>query len=432
MRELWLWIDQNGGRVTESFDPTLFPAGAVKSPGPLRVRKRSGANGETAANLNPSRSASVASTSTGDGYEYWRMDYYDYGFNVYRPVASANVTVNYYDAAANDELVKVSYHLTDANGRFAVDCATHTRSIWYEGIVDVRQYGSIKMADPNVGTFGDDFRECWGPENEIWVVASRGEPVHVRNNLIRTSDGARALFGSDYAVTGDVCYSNFDSLSSPCFDSWYDKYKNYIHIHSTDVWGNYGVWTQAHEYGHGYHHNRMGGIHDYVNWPCLSHTFDGTEDPACAYTEGTAHFMAMVTRGPDLPDDFYYKYWVRVGLTPGVHVGSDGSRVEGVVAAFLYDLVDPQGDEWFDNVQLSHGLIANLLANCQVIRGGTVMPEQGIGDVIVCLEQNANVPWYFTDLSQPSAFTGFTWSPDSQTLSAIRTLWLKVLFDRTS
>lgn len=39
-RELWLWIDEHGGRMTETFDPTLFPAGTRRVRGPLGSERK--------------------------------------------------------------------------------------------------------------------------------------------------------------------------------------------------------------------------------------------------------------------------------------------------------------------------------------------------------------------------------------------------------
>lgn len=171
---------------------------------------------------------------------------------------------------------------------------------------------------------------------------------------------------------------DFDNGSLSLSASHYDAPFNRISILGVDIWGDNGAATQAHEYGHSYHHKALGGIgHIYFSGD-PRHNFTDNSNGAKALLEGFATFfetLVMPGRDPDI------HYFVR---DPESHSPAlpTGPRAESRVAAFLWDYVDDGqekgssgeygswGTLWsppepWDLVQSSHTDLAHVLIWCR-------------------------------------------------------------------
>src|SRR5206468_1056515 len=153
---------------------------------------------------------------------------------------------------------------------------------------------------------------------------------------------------------------------------------------SDHVWGSFGIFTAAHEYGHAYH-NRA--IEDWRTYSCTGdqHTWTETDNLSCAFVEGFADFFAMWLEGDRLVTA---PFGADCGLESNLDScpsggrtnpppNGDGVRVEAAVAAFLYDLVDGDTElddamnaagppEAFDDATYPASWLADVIQYCKV------------------------------------------------------------------
>jgi hypothetical protein len=237
-------------------------------------------------------------------------------------------------------------------------------------------------------------------------------------------------------------------------NSSYSPSADEITIRSTGdadhVWGPLGIFVAAHEYGHAVHERALGG--NVAGGQCPSpHYIDGAHNLQCAYSEGFANFHAVATRRADLRNEgesdwaieqnFNYPGWVYEHGSP-VSPSTDGSIIEGAVAAFLYDLVDApdwpdspfntaDGDD--DSVTFPGSYLADIIRTCNVLYSSWTRAD-GIDHLIYCLEQQVDPAvtgsqMYFpTRSSDPFNQTEAAAEPPGWSVAVIRALWTRNLY----
>lgn len=185
------------------------------------------------------------------------------------------------------------------------------------------------------------------------------------------------------------------------------------------IWGAYGRMVRPHEYGHAMHDRAFGGIpqHD-----CPSpHYFELTTNLRCAWVEGFAEYHAAVL-DPDNP------YSVAV-KDNAYYFGGDGSRVEGVVAAFLIDVTDPPDGEPGDNVYFSGHHLGETMRLCTF--NWYNQHITGVDMFVYCLERTidpAVTATYFSTGSTYSYIATNAYVPPGWSLSNVRQLWKSRLY----
>jgi hypothetical protein len=398
-REAWLLIDERGGRLTSTFDPSLLPANVIPTPGPRRL------------------SAAGAAVTACSSWQvvYLNMDAAG-GLGAYEPITGAFVK-----GFIGKLLFSTS---TDASGHFSV-CANTS----YNGSVYLAN-ADVNVNDSPIVRFSGSASTTGGT-----LAATSSSAARVYVNLMSTIPASRALLGYS---RGQMAVAVLTTTGTSSYGS--DK----ITITSNAVWGSYGIFTAAHEYGHAVHEKALNGNAASGNCPGSGHTIDGSYDMRCAYSEGFADFHAFATRGSALVATFYSDYNVERNYYYSLGSTYDGSTIEGAVAAFFYDLIDgpsspdganneTNGDD--DGVQFPGRYVADIIRTCQV----QVIPFKGvraiaIDQLIYCFENTvdpaiANSSFYFPHkINQVTQeFEGAT-EPSGWSKSVIRALWTRDLY----
>lgn len=433
-KEIWVWIDPSGGRVTAEFDSTVFPEGLLARAGPARASRRSEGRGG-AASAHPSAQATSAQQWNSIRYQalYYNQDSYNPSTNSFgRYVPLPNVYYSYQVTnvyTGNSAGGGSGY--SDANGYFDVSCGD---PYWeeYQGRLALQ---NSKIVMDNEGTdpyFGGDFFDCGEyadpnyPPTGTAKAPSAG--AHVFRQMDITADRSRALLGrSRGQLQVELRAGEGTSNYSPFY---YDD----VEIYEDDVWGPSGIRTIAHEYGHAVHEKALGGNTASGSCPGGGHYMDGAHSLKCAYSEGFANYHAAATRGSeaawtgDIEWNRFYpgrRYYSSDGQT------WDGSIIEGAMAAFLLDLTDgSDGDA--DPIQYPGSYVADMIRTCQ----NDKRRANGIDDIIYCLEGQVdpavrNSSKYFItrssseDASSASHSAGQPWN---WSRSAIRQLWTRTLY----
>lgn len=428
VQEIWLLIDHKGGRVTADYDPSVIPTEYLSQPGPFRPRRQKSA-GVSKASATDLGALSSASTMQGDT-EYYQFFYYRTGDGVSTAVTVPDAGViqqNYAWDYGEPRGYGSASTRTDLQGRFSVACPTYSSAQWGDDWYDLQIQLINAKIHMNRGHFtypGEDTSTCGysSPTSPYQIYAPHSVEARVFREISITAKAAESFFGRS---RGQV------NVDADALGNRYDKYIDEVNLEAAHVWGKSGVRLIAHEYGHAYHEKALGGIPRYINISCWDHYPYETafEDPSCAFSEGFAHYLAAVTR-KDAGQRFEM-----VEQDAGPASGVDGSRMERYVAAFLYDLTDSDTHEPFDNVSFPGSYLADVIATCNVNVDGVFERNRAIIDVIFCLERQVDPAvtgssTYFTGLQHPFDFRVSATLPSSWNRQAIRTLWLKVLYNQ--
>jgi len=397
VREAWMWVDSMGGRVTDQFDRAVFPKGAIQELGPIRFPGSEADRSRGA--KQPSReleSVALAST-TAAGYLYEAV-YYNSEAGRYEPVVNSAWYANFYNAW--DDQIGYQGGYTDAAGRFTVECIDGWAS-WYDGEVLLDDV-NIDILSGHAGISAAYTGRCG---NTVPVQVQTGSMEgRVFTNMAGTASKAPTRFGR----TRPVLPVRVDPNAS---NSFYDPSADQITIRSTagsdHVWGSFGIFTSAHEYGHAYHYR---AIEPWRTYSCSNNThfWTETENLSCAFVEGFADFVAMWLEGDRLvTSPFGGDYGVEnnvdeIGGRTNPPPNGDGGRVEAAVAAFLYDLVDGDAEldspsntagspESFDGAVFPASWIADVIQYCRLKPPApfvTFTRLDGADELVYCLESN--------------------------------------------
>lgn len=415
--ELWAFVSDSGGRVSDRFDSSLVPSGMRVQPGPFeRLR------GSVPAGPAPGTSALSGQASLmGDSAITGSVVYYNLSSGAYEAVPNAMVSVtirNSYDNSVSGGFSVAA----DASGSFSMPCAGELQD--YYGTVSLTSALGYLSVGPN------------GSTSFVYPQFS----CNFAANFYMDSPSARVFVNGSIAIANSQAFFQRGrsmvpvSYTAGTTTAYYLADNDHIYIFSTSVWDAYGVFTIAHEYGHAFQEKALGGITAPGNCPS-PHYLDGYYNQACALTEGFADYHAIVTRDTAATFANQIKNYSSSFL---FHVNADGSTQEGAVAAFLYDLTDPAGDESFDAVQYPGSYLADLMHYCTVTTPLGPRRALGVDHLVYCLEQTvapsvSNV--YFltrTPLLKASAENHAGLSPPGWNQGAIRTLWLMALYGQTS
>lgn len=409
--ELWILVDESGGRVTSSFDPSVLPDSIIPTPGPRRYRAQ-----RTAPAFPRARAALGACDS-------WQVVYYNSdannGAGGYDAVPGVLATGTIYDYYGNP--VGSINSTADATGAFYV-CTNYQES--YSGQVSLVN-SDVNIQDPAYAAY------FGGGESDgsSYQTTASGVAARVFTNMRLTVPSSRSLFSKSRPVIGVKVGSGYQTE--------YKTSEDRIYINSTNaVWGGYGIFSSAHEYGHAFQNNALGG---FGSFSCPNpHYIDGASGLGCALVEGFADFHAVIVRADSLKIDDFSDYGAERDVN---YAGTgDGSVVEGAVASFFYDLLDNastpdgsnnQSDGDDDTVAYPGSYIADIVKTCFV--NGTTKAN-GIDHIIYCFERTIDPaitgsPTYFPTRSpDPTSYSEGATEPPSWSQSNIRALWLRNLY----
>lgn len=309
--------------------------------------------------------------------------------------------------------------MTDANGQFTLCSSTNPTIL-------LRLLGGDQLYSYMINVVDTLFVGPLGTGGTIIAPSSNHARVYV--NLHAIIPETRQFVGhipphvTTYVLPGNGT-SYYDGSST-------------IRIYANAVWDDYGIVTAAHEYGHRVQDADLGGIPS-VNCPS-PHSLNVASNIGCAYTEGFADFFALFMQRSrlstgylsdnSLEQNFYYP-------------GGDGAKVEGAVAAFMYDLIDDAadpdgiaGDD--DPIQYPYSYLKQIIRTCGYKNPGQAnfAAENGIDHATYCLERQIDPavtgsPVYFvTRATDPIAYQESATEPAGWSAAAIRALWLENLY----
>lgn len=446
-KEIWLWIDENGGRVTDTYDESVFPVGVRRQPGPLSTyqeapRLRVERDVDTAP-LPSVGARTAASGWTGGQVSYWityvhkdSLRYSDLTGqldNKFPVIAQGNVRI--YDAA--NQLVESYSGYIDDDSFVEISCYAGGR---YEMEITFESPMYFTLNPKQAGSWSGYFSTDCGISTLGLVNANR---AHLWRNLSKATAGA-SLFGRtrpwlEVDVDGGTgSYYCSGANSTGCRKS------DYIHIstqpnssgYEEHIWGAFGSFVAGHEYGHAYHNKALDARLETLYPGCPGHGFGAPLSMECAYFEGFANYYAVAVLGG------------RAGyLTDGIEAnswfpGGDGSRYEDAVAAFLMDATDnvwsvPNRTADDDAVSFYGDWMAGIIRTCEVYAGGAWRKPTGIDHIVYCMEGQVDTRItgstnYFPVRSSDPTAQRNSATPYGFSQSDVRTLWLRNLYRHSS
>jgi hypothetical protein len=276
-------------------------------------------------------------------------------------------------------------------------------------------------------------------------------PSHVFVSLNLTAAGAQQHFGRSRPqmpalITADttVKYSTYCATSG-LRGCNVDGQGDFLRIqtdstkgYGQQVWGQTGTWITTHEYGHAFHEKSLGGFMRYYggcNFPVTHSLTTLNTTMLCALPEGFANYFAVAAR----PDETGYDYATEINHYYRTYLGGqDGSRAEGAIAAFFYDLTD--ANRWptavppdtFDAVTYAGSVVADVITGCQVYQGGSWIFNNGIDHLVYCFERRVDpavtgsTKYFPTRSPDP---TSYSVASTVTNAAAVRKLWRRNLYN---
>jgi hypothetical protein len=461
-RELWLWIDEHGGRVTNRFDPTLFPEGARRIRGPLgserkppRVRdgdvvitcslmpaeftvSSSGCpEPDTSLTVNPTNpppSASAAVTVT----------YSDAGTGgTVRPLVDAWVAWKVVNTTNNTEVARSGAYTNGSGVSPTIDCMGPTSERRLEVMVHTQnrkaEVESYINFNPDRTQVGQYFGSCGGSI----PISADNQQAHLFMNLTKNWDGHQRAFG-----ISPPTMMKAGVYPTSGYGSRYDWGADHIRVEPgwDHIWREYGIMVAAQDQ-YIYQYPAGDGLKRFYNLMCPNpHPPGEYTNFGCAFGEAFADWYAVVVRENDMPG------WKRDLEENRLHLfvcgqkcTSDGSIVQGAVHAFLWDITDPAWVEGHDRVQKTPLAVVDAIKGCEVTRNRSDWyPYTGIDHLIWCMERRFpyQVRLQKTSGSGDTLQTFFNtrpqnqWANDARGFSVdnlsdnFRRLWLVNLYSR--
>jgi hypothetical protein len=399
-RSVWVYISEDGGSVSEGFEPTRLPDGTIKAPGPRREL----------ATAAPSKGGAAPSMAPADWNTVTVHMYYNDG-STPTPVQGALVKLYEYVDTWGGELWDLQWGVTDANGNVTFSC-----------------YAWHVVVEPTLSGSELWMNWSWGTTN---YVCAQGVPTLDVN--VGSSGNVFNNYENDIIPTVDAFLNDSRSNVHVHIDgnpSSNSRYKSYpvifddIYISVNHIWSR---GTQAHEYGHAIHEKGLGG---FTTHDCpAQHTYTLRTDYDCAWVEGFAEFIATATGYRSRSPSGYvnqhclvYNFTTHSCTTPGTV--DDHLMVEGAVTEFLWDLVDSGNSETYDNVTMAGMYVADIVETCTV----DYSRPRRIHYLIHCIERR--ISGYsngFPAAEQPSTFS--VSSGHSVDADEVTRLWLWHFFN---
>ena len=369
IREIWLLVTDSSMLVTPEFEKGRVPAGMRSEAGPFRPLHSSVATA-------PVHGSQNVLPTAGDGNNYYKLEYYNFDTHQYEGIGHAHIVVTWWqDCGQGDTCILDTFSTNaDADGRYGVYCESYPETVWYNGSVQLDYADANVYSGPYGGGSGVGTRDCgvstYDNPEEVQSVASN--PGHVFKLLQTMIPASRAFFNRARAHVSV-------QMDGPGSGSSYVGFYDTIHIRDDFVWGTFGAFTLAHEYGHALHNATMGGIPSHS---CPSpHYIDEVVTRECAFVEGFADYHAEAI-GNTL---FHMESTDRSrGCTSYASNGTclayattrEGSFVEGAFGGMLLDLSDPISDVDHDHIYYPGSYVLDLISASTC---GTTNPAGLIG-----------------------------------------------------
>jgi hypothetical protein len=417
---LYLYVDEQGGRITNGFDP------AVESPG---RSPQFGAFGPFVSRQPAAQSAARVSASAARVYDTRTFVYYDENIRGNRAVNNGEITIECLDYSFN--VIRTYPTRTGTDGTFVINCETP----YYNGIARLRNiYADVYGRDrQDVSAF---FGEYDGA-GQI-VSAPNHYAGHVFHLLTRYVPIAEQRFGHRRAamtvyVADDTTYAIN-----------YNQTQDIIRQNRTRVFGEDGTFVTIHEYGHAFQWRAIEAPASYYCSPTGEHRWTVAYTLSCGWVEGFASFFATWVAGDALRNTYYSDHTVETQINPGTSTRywqyGSGVLIEPAVAGFFYDLVDgtaspdgPANETGTDDDAATYpaDFLATVMRTCTLTSGTTTISAlDGIDQFIYCLEGNTTAYslGYANWRSYGSVNRGTTTLPTGYSTTTVRAIWRRNLY----
>jgi hypothetical protein len=465
-RTAWLWIDENGGRITDEFDPTLFADSIRHERGPRSRRnhppKTRGDIYRPTCTLIPEDGGTgviVLSTCPGSG-----------GYPpVGDPNATAQVAVVYNQLGGSSQNplpdARIDWVVRSTTTSATLNTGTgYTDATGKTGLIDCKGPTSTTRLDVTVRT--ENSRVQMNSESGGTIAAVRSEPCggtllvdanrymsQIFINLVAAYEGHRRVF----FLSPDPIRARINS-----FQTGYYQAAKEVRFRPVDdeVFGAHGNFVPAHEHGHLWQDQKLyrssasNGLTRYYTNACPRiHPPDNKTTLACAWAEGFADWYAVIVRQgsvgrweTDLQQNFWY-----LNCRQGVYISGttvqctdDGSIVQGAVHAFLWDVTDPlAGDnETHDQFAgITPTWLTETIRDCEYQRQNSSdwRAYTGIDHLISCLEQRwpyevriggQGRTFFSTRSATDRAFKSTYWATQAFFSDTFRRMWLVNLYSK--
>jgi hypothetical protein len=408
-QDYWLWIAEHGGKLTTSFDTTLFSGDDRRQTGPRGSQRRPSRVRSKDANITctiipddgtiilqsgcPGPGPIVEPEPPPSATATFRVIYTrsDRGISN-RPVPDARYTWNV---------------VSNSTGATVGAGAGQVGSDGGVGVIDCQGPTSDRRISFTVYTLNAKANVRWGGLGELAYSQTMACGGHTDVPL---QPEMAHLFLSAVKI-----YDNhgpaFNTFADRIFVGLHDDGETYYHFNHPDkelhiarnanmIYGEYGVMVLTHEHGHHYQHTKLfisperDGLMRFQKNCATVHPPQSDQNMGCAFGEAFADWYATVVRRSELPtwvsdleNNTFYRNCIDNQWVDGVRVtcNIDGSRIQGAIAAMLWDLSDTNW-EHHDRLQIQPWQIAERIKTCRVRVGGNWYPYDGVDHLILCLE----------------------------------------------
>lgn len=419
---LYILIDQNGGRLTNGYEPSAVqgrvPLFGSFGPFVAGARTRGPRTSISAGGTGPMNQTSTSYTF------YFEYDNQDTGTR--RPVPGAEAEIKCLDTSFN--VYSTHYPFINPDGSFSFTCPYG----YFDGSVYLRDIYSEVMGEGRVTGGVSYFNE--GTARRL--VAANQYAAHVFVTLRTYVPTVESRFGNHWRARLPVLVSTTSTTYGPAYYPTQDT----VRTNYSRVFGEDGRFVTMHEYGHAYQYT---AIERWNSSSCPSpHYTHLVSSRSCAFVEGFATFLAVWVAGNELANTTTNgDYGIE---TQTFYTNGDGLLIEGSFAGFLYDLVDGSGErdnaantgayeETWDTAVYPGSFIYDLLRNCApyTLVSGTYTYTyylDGADQVVYCMEGNVSAETYATAWSSNWRTTwdgvsrGAT-TPAGYSTTLVRTLW---------
>ena len=420
---LYILVTENGGRLTDGYDPAAVPDGRQ----PLF-----GSYGPFIGTLPQGAGASSSGGQTMQVNVSRGMFWYWHEVAVaHRPVPNALIAVQCVDAA-RQPVGSVFTTATRSDGSFSFSCTTGL----YRATIHL-QNTSVRVTNQDGSVAGVNFTEAVGANPSLQ--ANNYYAGHVFWLLNRYVPVAEQRFGVKRTAQLPIRVSTGTTDTTNYFPN-----EDLIRQNKARVFHEYGTFVTVHEYGHAFHWKAIEKPASYYCNPQNQHSISGQYNFNCAFVEGFADFFAMWVAGDSLRNSGSSDWALEVQTW---YSGKDGAQVEGAVAGFLYDLVDGPSDpdgynntplesETWDLVTYPGSFIALTMRECELSTSTTTFRDlYGSDDLVYCLENSLtaradaatfNSPWY-----NYAAVNRWVANPSGFSQTAVRRLWRANFYGNT-
>lgn len=405
---LWLWISEDGGRITADFDTTVFSPDDRRERGPRTPANRParvrGRNSPLTCTVTGPDDPVLMSVCPGSGWTPPEPE----------PWATASFIFTYDNedtghAYAAVQAAYVTWKITSSSGTQISQGAAYTNASGAIPQIDCKGPSSDRRIDVRLHTINTLARVHYLGKEEAGSyvgicgggneVRARKHMAHLFSNLQHTAEGHKQVFGSyPNRITAGL-YDDGQTFYA------YNVAGGELHIANVShmVFREYGVMVAAHEHGHLWQDKVLwispaqNGLMRMFTQVCpRQHLEENATTLACAWAEGFADWYAVAVREAAMPlyrerfEDNYFHLTCRAGQRNGLDIkcSDDGSIVQGAIHAFLWDLYDPSHTgEDHDRLKIEAWRIAEAIKTCLVKPADhhSYIPYNGVDHLIFCM-----------------------------------------------